>query len=197
MTRVSVVTVLAGLLAGASAGPTIAQKSAKGSMMIPGGKSHEPVNINADKLEYFDKEQKAVYSGNVAVTQGEATMKCSTLTIFMTKSDKAGEGAGETAALAGNSDVKRMEAAGPVTIIQKDQTGSGDAGLYERAENRVTLSGHAKLKQGPNTTTGDRIVYSIVEGRAVVEGNVKSFLLPGSTPPASGEEGEAKKKPKP
>ena len=185
------------LLAAELAGPAIAQKSAKGSMMIPGGKSHEPVNINADKLEYFDKDQKAVYSGNVAVTQGEATMKCSALTIFMAKGEKSAASGGEPTALAGNSDVSRMEAAGPVSIVQKDQTGSGDSGLYERAENRLTLSGHAKLKQGSNTTTGDRIVYSIVEGRAVVEGNVKSFFVPGSAPAAGGDEGDAKKKPKP
>ena len=196
MTKVSASTVFIGM-ALALAAPAAAQKAATGALMLPGGKSHEPVNINADKLEYFDKEQKAVYSGNVAVTQGEATMKCSTLTIYMTKGDKAGESAGETAALAGNSDVSRMEAAGPVTIIQKDQTGSGDSGLYERAANRVTLSGHARLKQGPNSTTGDRIVYSIVEGRAIVEGNVKSFLVPGSPPATGGDDAGVKKKPKP
>jgi lipopolysaccharide export system protein LptA len=189
------------LLVAAMAGAPVmalAQK-ARGPLQIPGGKSHEPVNIVADKLEYFDKEQKAVYSGNVAVTQGEAVMKCATLTIFMTKSDKAPDPAGkEAVALAGNSDVSRMEAAGPVTIVQKDQTGTGDSGLYERAENRVTLSGHAKLQQGPNTTTGERIVYSIVEGRAVVEGNVKSFLVPGSSPNVPGGDSDTpKKKPKP
>ena len=185
-------------LAGLLATPVLAQKAAKATLLIPGGKSHEPVNITADKLEYFDKEQKAVYTGNVAVTQGEATLKCSALTIFLTKAETAGAANKEGVALAGNSDVSRMEAAGPVSIIQKDQTGTGDSGLYERAENRVTLSGHARLKQGPNTTTGDRIVYSIIEGRAVVEGNVRSFLVPGSTPAASGDDGEAtKKKPKP
>lgn len=172
--------------------PALAQK-AKGPLQIPGGKTHEPVNISADKLEYFDKEQKAVYDGNVVVTQGEATMKCLKLTIFLTKQEKA-EGDKETAALAGNSDVSRMEAAGPVTIVQKDQTGSGDAGLYERAANRVTLSGHAKLQQGPNLTTGDRIIYTIDQGRAVIEGNVRSFLVPGSTPADSGD--TPKKKPK-
>jgi lipopolysaccharide export system protein LptA len=175
-----------------TAAPALAQK-AKGPLQIPGGKTHEPVNISADKLEYFDKEQKAVYDGNVVVTQGEATLKCLKLTIFLTKQEKTGADEKETAALAGNTDVSRMEATGPVTIVQKDQTGSGDAGVYERAANKVTLSGHAKLQQGPNLTTGDRIIYSIDQGRAVVEGNVRSFLVPGSTP-ADGD--PQKKKPK-
>ena len=190
--------VLAGLLA---AMPALAQKAAKAPMLIPGGKSHEPVTINSDKLEYFDKEQKAIYAGNVVVVQGEATLKCTTLTIFMTKKDapaKPADGEADATPLAGNSDVSRMEAAGPVTIIQKDQTGTGDAGVYERAANRVTLSGHARLQQGPNWTTGDRIVYSIIEGRAVVEGNVRSSLLPGSAPAVPGDGADVpKKKPKP
>ena len=173
--------------------PAVAQK-ARGPLQIPGGKTHEPVNISADKLEYFDKEQKAVYDGNVVVTQGEATMKCLKLTIFLTKPEKTGADEKETAALAGNTDVSRMEAAGPVTIAQKDQTGSGDAGVYERAANKVTLSGHAKLQQGPNLTTGDRIIYTIDQGRAVVEGNVRSYLVPGSTPADGGD--PQKKKPK-
>ena len=172
-----------------------AQKPARGPLQIPGGKSHEPVNISADKLEYFDKEQKAVYNGNVVVTQGEATMKCTVLTIFLTKQEKNAETDKEATPIAGNSDVSRMEATGPVTIVQKDQTGSGDAGVYERAANKVTLTGHAKLQQGPNLTTGERITYTIDQGRAVVEGNVRSFLLPGSTPADAGE--PQKKKPKP
>ena len=174
--------------------PVLAQKPAKGPMQIPGGKSHEPVNISADKLEYFDKEQKAVYDGNVVVTQGEATMKCASLTIFLTRQEKAATTDKEATPIAGNSDVSRMEATGPVTIVQKDQTGSGDSGLYERAVNRVTLSGHAKLQQGPNLTTGERIIYTIDQGRAVVEGNVRSFLVPGSTPAEAGD--APKKKPK-
>lgn len=178
-----------------AAAPALAQKAARGPLQIPGGKSHEPVNISADKLEYFDKEQKAVYDGNVVVTQGEATMKCARLTIFLTKQEKSAATDAEATPIAGNSDVSRMEAAGPVTIVQKDQTGSGDSGLYERAANRVTLSGHAKLQQGPNLTTGERLIYTIDQGRAVVEGGVRSFLVPGSTPANPGDGG--KKKPKP
>jgi len=37
--------------------------------------SKEPSQIDADTLEIFDQEQKAVYKGNVIVKQGETTMK--------------------------------------------------------------------------------------------------------------------------
>ena len=39
--------------------------------ILPGTGPKEPITIDADKLVYFDKEKKAIYSGNVIVVQGE------------------------------------------------------------------------------------------------------------------------------
>ena len=38
-----------------------AAPAAQGATLLPGAGSHEPINIAADKLDYFDKQQKAVY----------------------------------------------------------------------------------------------------------------------------------------
>ena len=51
--------------------------------ILPGTSSKEPISIDADKLVYFDKEQKAVYSGNVVVIQGDTKMTCSVMTVFL------------------------------------------------------------------------------------------------------------------
>lgn len=43
-----------------------AEKAASSSSpLLPGANSKEPISIDADKLNYFDKEQKAIYTGNV------------------------------------------------------------------------------------------------------------------------------------
>ena len=52
---------------------------------MPGGNSKEPISIEADKLVYFDKEQKAIYSGNVVAIQGDTRLTCSIMTVHMTK----------------------------------------------------------------------------------------------------------------
>ena len=44
--------------------------------IFPGTSSKEPISIDADKLVYYDKEHKAVYSGNVVVIQGDTKMTC-------------------------------------------------------------------------------------------------------------------------
>ena len=65
-------------------------KPMQGSPLLPGGNSKEPISIEADKLVYFDKEQKAIYSGNVVAIQGDTRLTCSIMTVHMTKTAAAG-----------------------------------------------------------------------------------------------------------
>ena len=46
----------------AVAGVAQAQKGGTPAL-LPGGNSKDPISINAAKLDFFDKEQKLVYSG--------------------------------------------------------------------------------------------------------------------------------------
>jgi len=165
-------------------GPAAAQKARSGAI-LPGGNAKEPVNIDAAKLDYFDKEQKLVYTGNVVATQGESKLKAAALVIFLTPKE-SGDSAG---APSSSSQVRRMEAAGPVTIISKDQIGTGDSGIYEKSENKVYLIGNVTLSQGSNVTKGDKLIYDLNTSQAAVTGRVRSMFLP------SGGNDESRKKP--
>ncbi|MBV8851693.1 MAG: lipopolysaccharide transport periplasmic protein LptA [Methylobacteriaceae bacterium] len=163
----------AALLLAAGAAPALAQKSAA---VLPGASSKEPVSIDAGKLDYFDKDQKLVYSGAVVATQGESRLKASVLTIFLEDSDASANG----------HRMRRMEAQGPVTVTSKDQVGTGDSGVYDKAENKVFLNGHVTLSQGANVTKGERLVYDLNTNQAVVlggasaqSGRVRSVFTPG------------------
>ena len=159
----------------AAASPALAQKS-KSSAVLPGGNSGKPINIEAVKLDYFDKEQKLIYTGSVVATQGDAKMKASVLTIFLAPK---GSGAGGAAG-AGTNQVQRMLATGPVTMTQRDQIGTGDNAVYDRLSNSVVMTGNVTLSQGPNVTKGDKLTYDLKSGQAVVTGRVKSMFIPGS-----------------
>ena len=65
--------------------PAAAATKEASTSFLPGASSKQPVSIEADKLVYFDKEQRAVYTGNVVVIQGDSKMTCSGLTIFLEK----------------------------------------------------------------------------------------------------------------
>jgi len=161
----------------------------KTGAVLPGGNSNKPINIEATKLDYFDKEQKLIYTGNVVATQGDAKLKSSVLTIFL--APKKTDGA-ETQSSSTNQ-VQRMLATGPVTLLQRDQVGTGDNGVYDKIANTVVLTGNVTLSQGPNVTKGDKLTYDLKSGQAVVTGRVKSMFLPGS---ASGGENEADASPR-
>lgn len=163
---------------------TAPRAGARGGSVLPGGDSREPVVIDADKLEWFDKEQKAIYTGHVVARQGESTLKASQLRIFMLRPEKGAAATPAPSGPGGDSQIERMEAEGPVELIQKDQTATGDSGLYERARNAVTLIGHVSLKQGPNITYGDRLVYDLDTRQAVVQ-NPRGTFAPRAAPDAA------------
>lgn len=133
--------------------------------ILPGATAKDPLNIDAGKLDFFDKEQKLVYSGSVIIVNGPSTLKASKVTIFL-----EGSGAGAGAAGASNDRVKHVEADGPVTLVSKDQIGTGDHGSYDKAENKVYLTGNVTLTQGENIVKGDRLVYDVTSGMASVQG---------------------------
>lgn len=140
-----------------------------------------PINIVALQLDYFDKQQKLVYTGNVIATRGDTILKTPKLTVFLAPKAK-----GPAATKTSSSDrVRRMEAVGPVTLISKDQVATGNSGIYQKGENKVYLDGNVRLTQGPNVTLGDHIVYDLKTTQAVVTGHVRSLFLPDSDNSAS------------
>ena len=64
-------------LPGVAAGRRSGRRQKAPASMLPGTNSHEPINIDAGKLDYYDKEQKLVYSGGVVAVQGDSTLKAS------------------------------------------------------------------------------------------------------------------------
>lgn len=156
----------------------------KTAAILPGGDSKKPINITAQKLDYFDKERKLIYTGNVIAIQGNSKLKSTVLTIFLapkkTVDPAAQPGAPQQATT--SNQVQRMIAKGPVTLLQCDQIGTGDNAEYDKTTNKVVLTGNVTLSQGPNVTKGDRLDYDLKSGKAVVTGkHVESLFIPDST----------------
>ena len=135
--------------------------------------NRQPINIKAAKLDYFDKQSKLVYRGNVVAVRGDTTLKTPLLVVLLNPKQ-----AGGSTRPSSDSQVRRMEASGPVTIISKGQVATGDTGIYEKAENKIFLNGNVTLSQGPNVTQGDHLVYDTTSGQAIVTGHVRSMFLP-------------------
>jgi lipopolysaccharide export system protein LptA len=170
------------------------------------GASKEPIKIDADKLDVFDKEGRAVFSGNVVAVQGESTMNCSLMTVYYEQQNREQGGAQASAASAQGpqeSAIKKIDCAGPVTIVSRTQVATGNHASFDRMANKIFLTGNATLSDGPNVTKGERVVYDINTGVANIEtapgGRVKALFVPGSGSAEPGAAGAAASgaKPKP
>src|SRR5260370_7002275 len=109
LTRALLAVVLTVALNGARADTKPASPSSSSPVQIlPGTSSKEPVSVDADKLVYYDKDRKAIYTGNVVVIQGDTKMTCSAMTVFLDRSP-AQESAESAAAQSDPSPTSRIK----------------------------------------------------------------------------------------
>lgn len=168
---------------------------------LPKAAQDAPVQIEAATLEVHDKSKTATFSGNVQVVQGDTTMKCRNLVVFYGQEVGIGESSAETTTATiktplggprGAQSVRRIEARGNVTVVTKDQSASGDLGVYDLKNKTITLSGNVVVSQGQNVIHGERVVVDTETGNARVEsgsagagasangsGRVRALIQPG------------------
>jgi lipopolysaccharide export system protein LptA len=155
----------------------------------------QPVKIEASTLEVRDKDKVATFSGNVRLVQGDTTMRCARLVVFY-EQDGAGAATGAMKPAApigpggGTQSIKRLEAKGGVTITQKDQTATGENGVFDMKSNTVTLHKNVVISQGPQVLSGDRLVANLTTGVSRVECDnqsnckVRMLVVPNAAGPA-------------
>jgi lipopolysaccharide export system protein LptA len=151
----------------------------------------QPVHIQAAKLEVRDKQQIATFSGDVRVKQGDTNMRCRILKVYYErdKEDAKSKPKSDTVKAAtpgpgGEQRIRRLEAIGDVVVIQKDQTATGNVGIFDMKANTVTLTGNVVMTQGQNVLRGDRLVVNLTSGVSRVEsgkgggGRVEGLFMP-------------------
>jgi lipopolysaccharide export system protein LptA len=134
----------------------------------------QPVQIEAARLEVRDKQKVATFSGNVKVVQGDTTMHCKTLVVYYEPKTPEGQGPkpampAATPGPGGASQISKLEAKGNVVVVQKDQTATGDTGLFDMKSNTVTLLDNVVVSQGPNVLHGERLVVDLTTGVSRVD----------------------------
>jgi len=149
----------------------------------------QPIQIDAATLEVRDKEKMATFTGDVQVVQGDTTIKCQKLVVYYGPEPGTAAAAAQakrqqqqpqpqsqqpqpTGGLpARQQDIRRIEARGGVTVISKDQTASGDLGVYDLKTKTITLLHNVTVAQGKNVLHGERVVVDTVSGNAHFDSN--------------------------
>lgn len=165
------------------------QAQTSGTMQGMSLERDQPVRIEASTLEVRDKIRQATFSGDVKLTQGDTTLKCKILVVFYEDTAAPKKGAPQAQKAAGTTaqQIKRAEAKGDVFITQKDQTASGENGVFDLKSNTVTMTGNVVVTQGQTVMRGERMVVNLTTGVTTVEsssgkggGRVELLAQPGA-----------------
>jgi lipopolysaccharide export system protein LptA len=193
--RLSAPVLIAAVLAlsGATAHAQPASKGPPNALQGFSQNRGEPVHIEAATLVVRDKDKVATFSGNVKVTQGDTGMRCKSLLVFYEQDSAAADGGktmkADTPGPGGEQKIKRLEAHGDVVVTQKEQTATGELGIFDMKTNTVTLQGNVMMTQGPNVLRGDKLIVDLTTGVSRVEsgkngrGRVQGLFQPGTAGP--------------
>jgi lipopolysaccharide export system protein LptA len=123
---------------------------------LKGHNGNAPVDVTADRIEVQDRADRAIFAGNVHVTQAELTLDTPRLTV----------------AYSGGASVqiRRLDAAGGVVVKSPSETARGDFGIYDLDRKLITLIGNVELNRQNDRVSGARLVIDLDSGRAVVDG---------------------------
>lgn len=121
-------------------------------------RSEAPIEIKSDTGEYFQKEGRGVYIGNVQANQGNSRLTTDKLTVICQRSSD-----GEC------EEIRVLIAEGNVIYTAPDVMLRGDRGEYDYPTDTITLTGDVISKRGDEgVISGNKMVYSVAEGRVTI-----------------------------
>ncbi len=157
MRRTGIILALLALAGGGSS--ALGQAQRQSTSALKGHDSNAPVDVTADRIEVQDRTDRAIFAGNVKVRQAELSLDTARLTIAYS----GGTGGGGV-------QIRRLDAAGGVTVTSPSEKARGDFGIYDLDRKLITLLGNVRLARGDNLVSGARLVIDLETGRAVIDG---------------------------
>lgn len=139
-----------------AAGSAFAQE---GVSALKGHDSRAPIDLSADRAEAQDRADRAIFSGNVVVKQGELTLRTARLTVAYASQN--------------GIDINRIDASGGVTVVSPSETARGDFAVYDLDQGLITMVGNVRLERGGSFLSGGRLTIDLDSGRAVMDGGLR------------------------
>lgn len=124
------------------------------------------------QLEYWEARQMAVARGNAVAIRADKRLRADVLAAYFRKND------------AGENKVYRVDAFDNVVVKTKDETATGDRGVYNVESGVATLTGNVELLRDGSTLNGCRAEVNLDSGVSNLYpcpgpgGRVKGVLKP-------------------
>ena len=130
--------------------------SGQSGSALKGHDTDAPVDVAADRIEVQDRADRAIFTGNVEMRQGNLQLSTARLTVAY--------------ASAGGIEIERLEASGGVLLRSPSETARSRFAIYDLDRRLVTMIGGVTLTRGQSHVEGGRLVIDLDSGRAVMDG---------------------------
>jgi lipopolysaccharide export system protein LptA len=144
----------------------------------------KPIQIESDKLEVHDKDNTAIFTGNVNVVQGTTLMKAGRMVVHYIKAEKGSNEGGKSDAAGaktdgsvgnmmggGASNIKSIDVDGKVYVKSDNQIATGDHGTFDMQTQVLVLEGdQVVLTQGENVVMGCKLTANLKTGLSKLDG---------------------------
>jgi lipopolysaccharide export system protein LptA len=122
----------------------------------------QPVEVRSDSLQVDNSTGETVFSGNAVLGQGDMRLAAQTIKVVYAPGD--------------NSRIRRLEAAGGVTLVTAQEAAEAANAVYDIDAGTVRMSGSVILTQGSNVLSGDRLTVNLRSGQGSLEGRVRTII---------------------
>ncbi|MGH6854677.1 MAG: LptA/OstA family protein, partial [Aestuariivirga sp.] len=140
---------LAALLGLALCQPSLAQETSKPAKTSAATTKKKPVDIESDRMEIREKENKAIFTGNVVAKRPDVTLHCDTLVVNY-GAEKQPDGTTK-------NEVNNLDAQGHVVIITAKEKITGEWAKMDPKTNILEVGGGVTLTQGETVLRGERL----------------------------------------
>ena len=118
-------------------------------------RQNEAVTVTADTMEADELTGTLRFIGNAVARQGDLTLFADRLTVIYSMADR---------------EIERVLAEGSVRIVQPMREATGNLAVFDRLEQRITLTGQPTVRQEGSFVQGEQIVLHLENRRSVVTG---------------------------
>ena len=135
-----------------------------GAASVPGKREEgkrEPVVITSRHMMADKLGDKVTFSDDVTLKKEDITLYSDSLIVFYDARSKG---------------VKEIEALGNVVVRREGRVATANRAIYYSREEKIVLTGDARILENENQLGGDRITLFVRDDRSIVEGGRVLFL---------------------
>lgn len=141
-----------------------------------------PVEISSDTLEVLQRENKAIFKGNVIAVQGKLRLNADKMIVHYKQKDANAPATNGPQQAGDMGAVSLTEVEGHVLMATPEESAEGDKGSYDVDKKFLHLTGdNVVLTREQNILRGKAVDYDLATGRSVLTNGGETGTAKGDT----------------